>query len=304
MKIEEKFEKGAADRTYQRIDSEYKVDIFLGYNDEGKMSMVITEPGKETKVHSSDQITVSLKKREDKKMALTFDLKDDSYKSLFYVFCRDIIIVCEKAGSQMAISNALVRWKYWIKMFEKKHNDLLNTMEIKGLLGELIELKDHFFKDFGETKAIQSWMGPLSGHKDFEIGDTWYELKAVSENAILVSISSLEQLDSDVTGHLVINKIEDTSSVSEFALNLNKLYLDICNMIKDPDNLELFRNRLSSVGYWPNEEYDNYNFVFKGRTCYKVENGFPRLTRSNVPRAIGKVTYSIMINELENFKEE
>ena len=30
MKIEEKFEKGAADRTYQRIDSEYKVDIFLG----------------------------------------------------------------------------------------------------------------------------------------------------------------------------------------------------------------------------------------------------------------------------------
>ncbi len=96
MNIEEKFKKGNISNTYQRIDSDYKVNIFLGYNDDGKMSMVITEPGKETAIKSSKLIDVSLKRREDQKMALTFDLLDDAYKSMFMVFCKDIIVICER----------------------------------------------------------------------------------------------------------------------------------------------------------------------------------------------------------------
>lgn len=45
MELLKKFEKGALSHTYQRIDSDYKVDIFLGYNDEGQMSMVILKMG-------------------------------------------------------------------------------------------------------------------------------------------------------------------------------------------------------------------------------------------------------------------
>ena len=91
MNIEEKFQKGVVDHTYQRIDSEYKVNIFLGYTDEGNMSMVITEYGNKVLVKSTKLIEVSLKKREDEKMALSFDLLDNSYKSLFLLFCNDII---------------------------------------------------------------------------------------------------------------------------------------------------------------------------------------------------------------------
>ena len=47
MNIEEKFARGAETHTYLRIDSEFKVDVFLGYNDDGHMSIVIAEPGKE-----------------------------------------------------------------------------------------------------------------------------------------------------------------------------------------------------------------------------------------------------------------
>ena len=101
MELLKKFEKGALSHTYQRIDSDYKVDIFLGYNDEGQMSMVITENGRVTPVKSSKFISVQLKRREDGKLALSFDLRDNTYKSMFLIFCKDIIITCEKAGSEI-----------------------------------------------------------------------------------------------------------------------------------------------------------------------------------------------------------
>ena len=303
MNIEEKFQKGAVDHTYQRIDSDYKVNIFLGYNDDGRMSMVITELGNKVLVKSSKQIEVSIKKREDQKLALSFDLLDDAYKSMFMIFCKDIIVVCERAGSQMAISTAVTRWKYWREMFGKKTADILDKQEIKGLIGELIELRDHFILDFDESTAIKSWMGPLMGHKDFEINDTWYEIKTVNENAVQVNISSLEQLDSEIDGHLVILRLEEASATSNLSINLNKMVLSVTDSIKDPENLDLFRIRLDNMGYRPDEEYDNYNFVFKGRQSYSVTGSFPRLTRRVVSESIGNAKYTILLNGISDYKE-
>ncbi len=303
MNIEEKFARGAESHTYLRIDSEFKVNVFLGYNEDGHMSIVIAEPGKETVVKSSKLIDVSLKRREDQKLALKFDLLDDAYKSMFMIFCKDIIVVCERAGSEMAISNALTRWKYWKEMFGKKKSSILDKQEIKGLIGELIELKDHFIRDYGENVAVQSWMGPLLGHKDFEVDDTWYEVKAVAENAVQVNISSLEQLESEVDGHLVIIRLEDASVTSALAVNLNQMVLKVANEIHDPETLDLFRTRLDNMGYAPDEEYDNFNFVFKGRQSYSVTEKFPRLTRSGVSESIGNAKYTILLNGISDFKE-
>ncbi len=303
MNIEEKFEKGSKSHTYQRIDSEFQVNVFLGYNNDGQMSMAIIEPGRESLVKSSKLIDVSFSKRSDHKIELYFNLLDESYKPMFLVFCKDIIVVCERAGSQMAISNALTRWKYWKEMFGKKKNILLEKQEIKGLIGELKELKDHFLNRYDEETAIKSWMGPLLGHKDFEIDDTWYEIKAVSENAVQVNISSLEQLESENDGHLVIIRLEDVSPTSKNAINLNQMVLRVTDMIKDPDVLELFRVRLDNMGYVPDEEYNNVCFEFKGRQSYQVTSSFPRLTRNSISDAIGNAKYTIMFNGISDFKE-
>lgn len=304
MKIEEKFARGAETRTYQRVDADYRVNIFLGYNEDGQMSMVITEPGKEALVKSSKLINVALKRREDQKLALSFDLLDSNYKSMFIVFCKDMIVTCEKGGSQLAISNALVRWKYWKEMFGKKKSNVLDKMEIKGLIGELLELRDYFMVEHGETVAIQGWMGPLLGHKDFEIANTWYEIKSVNENAVQVNISSLEQLESDVDGHLIIERLEETSSVSNLSINLNQVVLSVINRIEDPENMELFQTRLDNMGYAVDQEYDNYNFIFKGRQSYIVNELFPRLQRKDVNQSIGNAKYTIMLDGIIDFKED
>jgi hypothetical protein len=303
MNILEKFEKGSQNHTYQRIDVEYTVNIFLGYNEDGQMSMVITEFGKEAPVKSSKVIDVKMKRRDDGKIALSFDLLDGAYKTMFVVFCRDMINICEKAGSSMAISNALTRWKYWKEMFGKKKKVILDKQEIKGLIGELIELKEHFLNEWDESVAIASWMGPLLGHKDFEIEDTWYEVKSVSENALQVKISSLEQLESESEGHLVIVRLEDTSTVSSNGINLNDMVLSVISIIQDPTNLELFQTRLDNMGYAFDEEYANYCFLYKGTEYYRVTDSFPRLTRKNVDQAISGATYNILFNAIRDYKE-
>lgn len=303
MNIQEKFEKGAHNHTYTRIDPEYKVDIYLGYTQDGQMSMVITEPGKQTLIKSSKLIDVKMEKRDDGKCMLYFNLLDASYKSMYFIFCKDMIGICEKAGSSMAISNAVTRWKYWKEMFGKKKQTILDKMEIKGLIGELLELRDHFIKDYGEIDAVASWMGPLLGHKDFEIDDTWYEVKAVAENAIQVKISSLEQLESDIDGHLVVVRLEDTSTVASNGINLNNMVASVAEQISDPDNLNLYMNRLDNMGYAYDEEYDSICFAYKGTEYYSVREGFPRLVRSEVNPSIGNASYTILLNGVRDYRE-
>lgn len=62
MNLEQKFQVGAKNNSYQRIDTNFSVDIFVGYNEHGQMSLVIIEEGKEVKTYSSQFIQVSLKK--------------------------------------------------------------------------------------------------------------------------------------------------------------------------------------------------------------------------------------------------
>lgn len=303
MDIADKFNKGKESHTYQRIDCSFRVDVFLGYNDEGNMSMVIVDDGPAVKVNSSKMITVKMGSREDGRKALSFDLIDNMYSSLFIIFCKDIILNCEKAGNTFAISTALLRWKYWKEMFDRKKTEMLDKNEVKGLLGELIILKDFFIANYGVQKALISWMGPLLGHKDFEIDDTWYEVKSVNENAIQVTINSLEQLDSDVEGHLAVVRLEDSNFASSLSININTLVSEIYEIIEDPDDYNLFENKLGNVGYEYKTEYDNICFVYKGLQMYKVDKQFPRLVRNNVDPSISNVKYSLLLEGLKEYLE-
>ena len=116
-------------------------------------------------------------------------------------------------------------------------------------------------------------------------------------------ISSLEQLESEDDGHLVVVRVNETSEANERSLNLNKMVLQITDLINDPEVLEEFRIKLDNVGYTLDPEYDNYNFVFKGTETYTVNDGFPRLRRSEVNEAIGNVKYTILLAGITDYKE-
>lgn len=132
----------------------------------------------------------------------------------------------------------------------------------------------------------------------------WYEIKSVNENALQVKISSLEQLESEKEGHLVVVRLEDTSTVAENSVNINKLVVEIMSLITDVENLNVLQTKLDNIGYSFDEEYELWNFLYKGRQSYYVDDMFPRIRKKNVDNAIGNAQYTIMLDGIERFKED
>lgn len=303
MNLKEKFDECKKTGGFKRLKG-YQVDIFIGYDENGNMAVAITENGKKERISSSKFIKVTFNTRTDGKLILMFSLTDKTYEDIYLKFCNDLIESCECAGQEVAISCGVLRWKYWQSTFSKKKSDILSEEEIKGLIGELYIVKNHFFRQVSIEDSIRAWLGPLGGHKDFEIDDTWYEIKSTNESSIQITINSLEQLESDIDGYLFIVRLERTSDISTDSLDLNTIIKEISKTLSDPNVMDLYLERLNAAGYEYSEEYDAYKYRFKGIKLYLVNDSFPRLRKNEINPSIIKAEYSILIDGISEFEEK
>lgn len=301
--VKAKFENEKKTRTFRRIDDEHQLDIFLGYNEEGKPTMIIIVGGKEVNIESSRSIEVKLFKRDDSRLSISFSLLDVSMEAIFYKFCEDIIESSRNINKSNALNYIVRRWNSWRLMFKKNTNELLNENQISGLLGELIFLKEYMIPKYGESVAIKSWMGPEKSHKDFEVEDTWYEIKTIRSGALTIKISSVEQLDSENLGHLNVVILDKTNEKFRESVSLNSYINRLQEMLEEFENELIFRNKLGQAGYCYDEEYDKYNYKFIENKIYTVNENFPRIKKENLPNAIVKASYDILINEIQEFIE-
>jgi len=92
--------------------------------------------------------------------------------------------------------------------------------------------------------------------------------------------------------------------VSNYSINLNTVVISVMDKIEDPNVMDLFQTRLDNMGYVADQEYDNYNFIFKGRQVYAVTDKFPRIQRRNIHPSIGNAKYTIMLDGFTEYKED
>ena len=299
--VKNKFYEVNSPNNYKRINANHPIDIYLGLNKNLKKSLVIIAEGEYEEPQSSRLITVSISKREDGKVALSFDLLDNSFDDLFYRFCADILESTIESVSKNIIPFIVTRWYNWISLFKNPNDNLLSESEIKGLIGELYFLNVYMFKKYGYEKSLNSWMGPEMSHKDFEINKEWYEIKTINDNALSVKISSLEQLDSNIVGNLVIIKVEQNNQEVENTVSLNSYVNKIKGKL--PSNLiYLFEKKLLTVKYFYNTDYDKYIYSIRSLSFYNVKDNFPKIKSDNLSRGIVKVSYEILLSEINEFK--
>ena len=231
-------------------------------------------------------------------------MTDNHYYDLFCSFCSDIIessrSLDDKKKGPMFVYG---RYNNWQKMLKQPSSQTLDVKGIKGLIGEMLFLRDYMIPKYGSEKAVASWLGPEGSDQDFVVDGTWYEVKAKSSGAVSVDISSIEQLDSDLDGKLAVLFMDKTSTTDENRVTLNMLYRQITNMI-DVGAVFRLNNLLSLRGYTENEEYDKYAFNFKLMNMYSVTDGFPRLRRADVSSGIENAKYEISISYISRFLEE
>ena len=291
---------------YSRVDALHRLDFFYGKNREGNAVLLLQTSCKVETLPSTNCIVVETGWREkDRIWTLSFILKQTDLMNIFVCFCEDIVessrdITDERIGVQF-VENRYLEWR---DLLAAGKSDYLSPAAIKGLLGEMKFCLDVLVPACGAENAALSWQGPLKKDQDFVFEDTWYEIKTMAPGSIDVAISSVEQLDNPVEGHLVIQTADSTTLTSTSGITLNEAFEELDNMLKDyPQVRRNMRGNLISMGYIPVSYYDQFKFAFYERWSYRVDHNFPALRRNRLPSAVSDVKYRLLLALLADFKE-
>lgn len=303
--IRKRFEEFTQPGYVSRAATKHALELYIGLDEQSRKMIEFRGQFKPRKISSTAAIAVG-HYTQPAYNTLRFTLLDEEVSGLFFVFCEDLIeqtrVLPEAAMGYKAVTNRFFQWK---QMFVGSKKKKLTEFEIMGLIGELLFLRDWLALRIGMQEAIQSWSGQEMTHKDFSVGDDWYEIKTISRGHQTVRISSLEQLESQTDGELVIFPLEKMSEEYN-GLTLNKLFISICNIITDDDVRDTFMRKIALQGYEYSSYYDDFVYVADTARRYRVTEGFPRLVRSEVPKSIANCIYDILLRDLERFaiKEE
>jgi len=289
--------------SWKLVDESHPLKLYVGIDEEGRYALEYMGSFVHNKnVKSSKLIEINHYKMSKDKRSMVLSLTDTSCLREFCIFCNDLVDSTSKLSkfSKKGYETLCNLYFTWQKMF-KSHSEILSEHEIKGLIGELLFLKDEMFPLWGISNSISSWTGPDASKKDFSIENTWYEIKTIEYGKKTVGISSLEQLESLVDGVLVVYQLEKMSSGFN-GITLNNLINEILHMVSLLPDKQLFIDKLHKVGFSFSDVYDEYVYDKRELSKYRVNESFPKLVKNRVPQAIAKAAYEITLSEIIKYK--
>ncbi len=292
------------DGGFLQIDTLHPLEWHIGYQSISQKTLLLVCTIDIGTVESSKSMAVTRRKREtDNRWTFSFELLRNEQEGVFATFCSDIIEHSRSASNEKeALALVISRYRQWIRLLESQRSGLMDENSRKGLLGELLFLQERIEESNSALTAIQGWAGADGADQDFIYENGWYEVKSVGVSATSVTISSLEQLDCDGEGELVIMRIDKASPDKAGALSLNDAVRQISNNIADTsDALDLFHSKLSAYGYIDLQEYSEQKYYCSGSKRYSVNDTFPRLIRRNIPSQVEALRYELSVSSLADW---
>lgn len=295
------FQQDFPSRHFIRFGDNRHICLYIGRDDDARYSFDFRGKFKPVKISSSDVIAVEQYK-ERELLTLRFSLENNDLLEYFCTFCQDLLESVRVTNDDESAYHTLrSRYYSWRQLF-RPDNARMTESEMMGLIGELLFLKDYMIQEKGIDVALDSWMGPEKTHKDFSDQKNWFEVKTISFGKESVRISSIEQLDSDVDGTLVVYELEKMSPSYE-GIKLNQLVNNIMALLTNTSQREIFMAKLQLFNFDFSNEHDALVFVLRNRSMYKVDTeNFPRLHRIMLPTAISRVQYELLLSEIEPYK--
>jgi hypothetical protein len=170
-----------------------------------------------------------------------------------------------------------------------------------GLIGEIHFLRSVMVNKYGLDRALEAFIGVDKAHKDFEIDDTWYEVKTIHNGVRAVKISSIQQLDSENDGKLEIITLDQGTSDTKDNITLNSIIKHFRDRLSTEQRLT-FDEKLRKAGYIVDDRYDDYNYIVIRLDEYNVVGDFPRISSEILPVGITKASYEIDISAIQQYK--
>lgn len=288
------------DTLFKKIPN-HPLELWAGVNSEGHKALRYFGDFVKTPIGPTAGIMVR-QLYVDNKKCLEFSLDDPEFTDIFYAFCDDIVSA-SRVHANKETGYAYLKWRYikWKQMFLKKKS-MLSKQEIMGLIGELYFLREKLIPVYTEEKALRSWTASEPTIKDFSLDSTWFELKTIGAKQTSVIIDSLEQLDSNASGHLVVIRLE-TMAASYDGLKLNSLVSDLRDQLALHGLDQEFDGKLLDRGYVSLDKYDEYCFELLSLSSYLVDSRFPALRKRDVNEAVESAEYKLNLSRLSQYME-
>lgn len=238
---------------------------------------------------------------EDGKTWIALTRKDTGSPELFAEMVGDIagaLDVLSGEGDERLLNAFLTRVRSWQEFMQKGAQALSHEDEI-GLLGELTILQAALSAGVAPMLAVESWVGPLRGIQDFELGTGAIEVKAtLATQGFAAKITSLEQLDDATRKPLFVAGIkfrlsDSGKTLPEFAKNLGEIFFE------DADAYRIFSESVFAAGLHESH-VDHYSrrFHLDEIRLVAVDENFPRLIPSSVPLGIRRAVYEIDLDRI------
>lgn len=290
---------------YQRVDITNPVAWYVGLDGKNRYSLFVITETQPFALASTKIMNLFIGSRRDGKYGITFSLIEKKSIDLFVHFCEDMIFYSRNVQKPENVADSICsRYIQWQKAFIRTEGKLLSFEQIKGLIGELCFLKMEMIPKYGSQKAVESWSGIESTDQDFLCDDTWYEVKSTVSGSGTVKISSIEQLDTETEGHLVVVTLYKTSEADTSKLTLNNMVELVIDSIPERVLQERLMSRLLTYGYYFDKAYDRIGFRYNGMSRYKVDQTFPCLRKDQIPAAVQNAKYELALAAIEVFKED
>jgi hypothetical protein len=227
---------------------------------------------------------------------LALTRSDSGSVDLFAEMARDVaeaLDACPADDEPRALRVMLGRVRAWQEFMRKGGQSLSAEGEI-GLVGELAALAEIIGLGVPAVAAIEAWVGPLDGLRDFEIGTGGIEVKTTNATAgFRARIGSLDQLDDTARQPLYLAGVRLRELAS--GKTLPDAVEEVRAKAQGSAEAETFLDeRLLAAGYRDGHA-DRYSrrFVVESAKVLHVAEGFPRLTPWNVPRGVTAASYDI-----------
>lgn len=286
---------------FLKLGLEHMLNLQIGYSQNSYKSFVVMDTGIIKTIPSSFAVKVSNIQLKNETWILEFQLVHSSFEEEFLRLCWDMIEYSSK--EENALDALIYRYMTWQKLLQYENKNVMSFKRQKGLLGELIYLSK-MIDEKGIEVAIDSWAGPDGRDQDFLFPTNWVEIKSVALATETVHISSLQQLQQEKEGRLIIYFLENTT-VGEDRVCL----VDVVNTIKtklmvNARYLDRFDVKLYKYGYRKKHEneYSNNQFRLIERREYLVNDAFPKLVRGNVCPEIVACKYELSLAAIEKYR--
>lgn len=305
-RIEDKFRQAESGLGggYLRVSAEHRVDMFVGVEDKRRALLLICDQ-EPPEGPALDVITAHRRKREDGRWAFVVCLEQRELGELFAYLIENLVLATkhETDGHRAAV-RLIERLRWWQRMLSRRRPGVLEDSELRGLIGELLFLRDHAIPKLGTSAAVGGWVGPLDAPRDFRFHDCDVEVKAIGRDVHTVRISSAEQLASGgVPISLAVFVLESAAQGGLGAFSAQEIVNSIRTLCEpEVETVTALLQRLSAAGYIDVPEYEKIFFVAKPPTFYSCTQEFPVLIPATLPEGIIQCTYQIDLASISNFE--